>query len=33
MVGDDETLPAGHAMVSSLLPPRRAAEPSSACVC
>ncbi len=32
MVGDDGTLPAGHAMVSSLLPPRRAAEPLSAYV-
>lgn len=33
MVGDDGTVPAGHAMVSSLLPPRRDAEPSSAYVC
>lgn len=33
MVGDGDTLPAGHAMVSSLLPPRRDAEPLSAYVC
>lgn len=30
MVGDGWTLPAGHAMVSSLLPPRRDAELLSA---
>lgn len=33
MFGDDGTLPAGHAIVSSLLPPRRDAESLSAYIC